>query len=156
MVQTSDHHFVIGQMAKHTAKANRLQFVGGGIDAIDIINDEVDLAHNVLRELYEELGVSTEQVETIQPQFLKTGGPQQAISILYDVKLALSARELRDQYEKYIAALIAKGDKPEFSDLILLRNDKEMMEQFITRNQQPKVDYLIPVLQKIMVEKIKM
>ncbi|MBS7528883.1 hypothetical protein IC619_000035 [Hazenella sp. IB182353] len=75
---------------------------------------------------------------------------------MYDVKLALSARELRDQYEKYIAALIAKGDKPEFSDLILLRNDKEMMEQFITRNQQPKVDYLIPVLQKIMVEKVKM
>ncbi|SFS75444.1 hypothetical protein [Marininema halotolerans] len=147
LVQTLDHCFVIGEMASHNAHANRLQLVAGGLDTVDINDGHVDFKRSIVRELNEEVGISLSHIQRIESKYLKTGGDFGSIVLIFDVQLRTKANELQKQYHEYTFQLLKQGEKPEFSDLLTIQRESNVIKQFIHNDPRKKVDYLIPILE---------
>lgn len=151
LVITRDNHVVLGEMSQDTARPGAICFSGGAIEPEDIIENKVDLAGNTIRELSEELGVNANdstQVVSFAPAYLKTGGPKGKITIVYRADLALSSDEFQKQYNAFVRGLHAKGERPEFEQLYLVKNTLESIAEFIAAH--PELDeYVPPVLRAI-------
>lgn len=148
LVETSDSKYIFGEMNSHTAYPGRLQCVGGGLSWEDKVGNLFDSKQSVLRELSEELGITTpEQVESCLPAFIKTGGTFDFIVVLYHIKLRFTAEELVLHYQEFIGHLLTEGEKPEFQNLIVL--DKESIKSFFQSKDRYCVDYLEPFLGKM-------
>src|SRR6266540_608045 len=78
LVITSDNKMIFGAMGRHTSRPGIIQCCGGGIDHNDITDGVVDIEHNTVKELAEELGLDAydkDIVDGFSPAYLKTGGP---------------------------------------------------------------------------------
>ncbi|WNB91098.1 hypothetical protein [Bacillus sp. NEB1478] len=149
LAETKDSFFVFGEMADHTAYPGRLQCVGGGLDEEDMDGEFFDIEKNVLREMAEELGI--EDIESrchSTIQFIKTGGMYDFIAVLFHIKLDLTLEELQKNYESYCDELIAKGEQPEFKNLVTLKNESNAISEYLQSEQRDCVDYLFPFLEQ--------
>jgi hypothetical protein len=151
LVETKDSYFIFifGEMAEHTAYPGRLQCVGGGLSNEDKSGQSFDIKQSVLRELSEELGISSQGVEYCTPRFFKTGGPYDFMVVLFHNQLRLSYDQMSNQYHTYIKDLIDDGNKPEFKEIIHIKNDKQSIIDFWSVDNRPSVDYLKPLLEKM-------
>lgn len=114
LVETIDSFFILGEMACHTAYPGRVQFVGGGLGWEDLKEDRFDIKASVLRELHEELGVTSKYVSNCKPVHVKIGGTYNSIVILFHITIDLSKKEFLHHYSLFINKLCNKGEKPEF------------------------------------------
>jgi 8-oxo-dGTP pyrophosphatase MutT (NUDIX family) len=150
LVETADSYFVFGEMGKNTAYPGRLQCVGGGLSNQDLHDSRFDLEKSVLRELREELGIENKSdVKDCSVKYLKTGGDFDFITVLYHIQLNLALVQLDDQYEEYCEGLIAKGESPEFQRIVRVKNDINIIEEFIRNEKRDSVDYLFPFLKEM-------
>jgi len=152
LTETSDGYWVVGEMAEHTASPKRLQLAGGGIDESDVKGDQVDFLHSVIREVQEELGVDLLQMAgniQVQPLYLKTGGERHSVTLIYRLGLPMTAEDMRQHYAAYLHRLRVEGIKPEFASLTWLKKDKSAITRFLQYDRRPRVDYLAPLLTKL-------
>jgi 8-oxo-dGTP pyrophosphatase MutT (NUDIX family) len=136
LVVSSDDKFIFGAMGEHTSRPGVIQFCGGGIDHEDVVDGIIDIEHNVVKELSEELGIDARDkslVTTFYPAYLKSGGPTGKMTIVYILRLNVTAVEFLRNYEEFTQVLKDHGDIPEFGELFSIDNDADVIEAFIEK-----------------------
>src|SRR5262245_31872534 len=137
-------------MTNHTSTPKRLQCAGGGIENIDIKDNFVDLNNNIKRELFEEMGIEIDDKSIILesfPKYLKTGGENNFISIIFKIKLSIKKKELQNIYKIYINYLLLKEILPEFNSLVFVRSNISSVKSFLRNDKRQRVDYLNSLLE---------
>ena len=148
IVHTADDQLVFGEMAPHTAHAGRLQCVAGALDAADLCEGSFDLGRSLGREVQEEIGIDIGDpriVLDVQPRFLKEGGYDQALVVLYEIGLRCSFDSLLRHYRKFTQSL-PDGEAAEFRMLCAVPREAQAVQRFLEHDLRPRVDYLGPLL----------
>lgn len=150
LVITQDSKFIFGEMSSSTSTPNRLQCSGGGIDSKDVRDNIIDLSHNISNELFEELGIDTKDtnvVEKIYPRYLKSGGINDFLAVIYKVDLKINEEEFKKIYNQHVETLKLSHKSPEFSSIIILPSTFSSVTSFINNDTRPRVDYLDKLIQ---------
>ena len=125
----SDGAFVLGVMGAHTANPGRIYFPAGLPDLSDVVGEQVDLVHNVMREVGEETGLAPGDVEAGQGWITVLAGPRIA-----QVKM-LRVRETAAALRARILVHLASEAQPELADIRIVRGPADfdpMMPPFVT------------------------
>ena len=72
---SSDHAFVLGEMAPHTRNAGQIFFPCGSAEPIDVTGEHVDFFATLRRELLEETGIAADEFEPGRGWYGLTIGP---------------------------------------------------------------------------------
>jgi hypothetical protein len=147
LVITRDNKLVLGEMSKYTARAGAICCSGGSIDRGDIRGDTIDLDYSTTHEVREELGIDPLGAHAIsyKPAYIKTGGPHDMATVLYELITDLSSEEFAKNYANFTAELIEKNEEIEFECLHYIDNTPEAVETFISEHKQ-QLDAYIPAL----------
>lgn len=147
LVITSDNKLVLGEMGKQTARAGIICCSGGSIDRGDIRGDTIDLDYSTTHEVQEELGLDPlgKHAVSYRPMYMKTGGPHDMVTILYELVVDLSSKEFAENYAAFVAELAKKNEEIEFERLYYVDNDAEAVETFIAEHEA-WLDAYVPAL----------
>lgn len=147
LVITSDNKLVVGEMGKNTARAGVICCSGGGLDRGDIRGDTIDLDYSTSHELREELGIDpqAEHVISFKPAYLKTGGPRNKMTVLYELHTTLSSKTFAQNYERFTTDLARKNEAIEYDRLFYIENTPAAVEAFIAEHKA-HLDAYIPAL----------
>ncbi|MFA6587847.1 MAG: hypothetical protein WCT08_02125 [Patescibacteria group bacterium] len=151
ILETSDGFVSFGKMASHTSTPNRFQCVGGGLDFSDVDHGKFNILGNISKEIEEEVGLSvhtSQKVNAITPYLLKSGGDHNFLAVIFRVSLALTGDELRAHFRLYTEELLQRNERPEFSQLEIMRVTKNTICTFSTTHTC--VDYLVPLLERML------
>ncbi len=115
-LRSADGAFLLGRMGEHTANSGKVYFAAGTPDREDVREDgSLDLAGSVTRELFEETGL-TEQEVVVEERWTALIHKGYA-AFMRPVWVSLSADAARAAMLERIAA----QDEPELSDIIVIR-----------------------------------
>jgi 8-oxo-dGTP pyrophosphatase MutT (NUDIX family) len=129
-LRAADGAFLCGRMAKHTANAGMVYFAAGTPDRSDVREDgTVDLAGSVVRELWEETGLT--QAEIVVGEGWDAVFTDGRIAFMRPVTIPLPAEEAR----ALMLSRIAVMDEQELDDIVILRSaadcDRHRMAPFM-------------------------
>jgi 8-oxo-dGTP pyrophosphatase MutT (NUDIX family) len=119
-LRSSDGAFLLGVMAPHTANAGRIYFPGGTPEPADIVGKTVDLEGNVMREVTEETGLASEELNLEPGWHAVFTGPRIAM-----LKL-MQADESADALRARILAYLASETDPELCDILIARGKADL------------------------------
>lgn len=147
IVVTSDNKLIFGEMSKDTARAGIICCSGGSIDRGDIRGDIIDLDYSTTHELREELGIDPLGTHAIsyKPAYIKTGGPHDMVTVLYELVTDLSSEQFAKNYATFVADLAKKNEEIEFERLFYVDTTPEAVEAFIAEHKE-QLDAYIPAL----------
>jgi len=148
LVITEDNKMIFGAMGEHTSRPGVIQCCGGGIDHNDITDGIVDIEHNTVKELTEELDLNPYDknlVVDFSPAYLKTGGPTGKMTLVYVLRLKLSGAQFLQHYEHFVKELKGNHQEPEFGRIFCIDMDKKTIEAFIGGHEDKLNEYM-PVL----------
>ncbi|MFS1512195.1 NUDIX hydrolase [Chengkuizengella sp. SCS-71B] len=148
LILTKDNYYILGKMNNQTTNPTRIQFIAGGIDNNDIHGDTVDMLGSLIREAKEEIGIDLKEqnlVAKVEPRYLVHWGN---IALVYFIQLNMDSLEFQNRYEQFEIALHEKGIDPEFSSIVLLSADSDSVSDFFKYDNNPKLDFLSPVLKE--------
>lgn len=148
LIETKDHDYVLGEMAKNTSSPSRIQCPGGGLSRLNLDGNVFNLERNINMECEEEIGISiySNLVKNFHPLYLKSGGKHNSLAVIWKVNLNITSKELLDHFSQHHQQLIKKGESPELHSLVFIANDECKIDQFIKNDTRPKVDYLEALL----------
>jgi 8-oxo-dGTP pyrophosphatase MutT (NUDIX family) len=135
-VVTADGAVLLGRMAPHTAPSGQLYFPCGTPDLEDIFDGRVDLDRSIERELLEETGLSTSELEA--GERLAVFAPK-VVAYVRRFETALTAAQLKERVE----AFLGSEEKPELDAVVLVRSAAELTEA-----SPPYVHLALPRLMK--------
>lgn len=148
LVITADNKMIFGAMGEHTSRPGVIQCCGGGIDHDDITDGVVDIEHNTVKELAEELGLNPydkDIVDGFYPAYLKTGGPTGKMTLAYVLRIKLTGSQFLKHYEEFVKKLKDDNQEPEFGQIFCIDIDKKTVEAFIGEHEDKLNEYM-PVL----------
>jgi hypothetical protein len=152
LVTTSDDKLVFGSMGSHTSRPGIIQCCGGGIDPDDIKDGQVDIGHNVAKELKEELGIDPSDKHTVDafgPALLKTGGPTGKMTVIYTLLSKQTNTSFLQSYKAFTKELKAKGKEPEFGRIYCLPATSRAVEAFIQKHENSLNEYMPALLRHV-------
>ncbi len=120
-LRTADGAYLVGEMAPHTASAGALYFPCGTPDPADLdANGTLDLAGSLRRELREETGIDSGDLEA-EPGWtsVRDGG---FLGLLRQLTSRQGADELRARIMRYLASQA----EPELSDIRIVRGPGDL------------------------------
>ncbi len=122
-LRAADGAFVMARMASWTANAGRVYFAAGTPDLSDVTADgRVDLEGSLLREFSEETGIPASDVE------LMAGWTALVDARRISLMRQIVAREPADAVAARIRAFIAREQRPEIDEVIVVRGPKDVPE----------------------------
>ncbi|WP_054143747.1 hypothetical protein [Bosea sp. AAP35] len=129
-LRAADGAFLCGRMAEHTANAGMVYFAAGTPDRSDVRADgTVDLAGSVVRELWEETGLTEAEI-TVGEGWDAVFTPGR-IAFMRPLTVNLPAEEAR----ALMLSRIATMDEQELDDIVILRSaadcDRHRMAPFM-------------------------
>jgi len=148
LVVSSDDKLIFGTMGPHTSLSGTIQCCGGGIDRQAVKEDgTVSVDTTMLTELSEELGITADdrRVASITPKHLKFGGPTGKMTVVYIVKLTVTAELFMVDYSRFVDTLKARGEDPEFSELFSIARNPKIITAFIEEHADRLSEYM-PIL----------
>lgn len=119
-IRASDGGFLLGVMAPGTANAGVVYFPCGTPDPSDIVAGEVDLAHNIRRELAEETGLDIAELDAQPGWTTVLAGPWIAHMQL------LQARQPADALRRRMLDHLARQSHPELADIRIVRGPADL------------------------------
>jgi len=119
-LQGSDGAFVLGVMGGHTANAGQIYFPCGTPDPGDVRDDRVDLNSSARRELFEETGIASEELDIDEGWYAVFAGPR--IAMMKPMRARQSAEALRQRIRDHIAQEV----KPELADAYVARGAADL------------------------------
>lgn len=154
VLQTSDNYFALAETAVHTSKPDRIQLIGGNVDADDINEDKtVNIDGNAAKELFEEIGLDVNNPDhgiSLKPTILKkANNPKTTTGIFYLAKTALDRTAVKNLLSKHNDELRQKNIKVEIKELIFVENDAAAIKDFSATNVKTIKNYIIEVLEKL-------
>lgn len=151
LIETVDDVFVFGKMAEWTSVPGNIQCVGGGLDKDDIEGDEIDLEHNIKKELLEEAGINLEEeglVSNLAIRYLKYSSKIYSAAAIFVLKLNTTSKEFSFRYEQFEGQLKKKNISPEFEKLVYLPMEKSKVDDFVAREKKSLDHYMSSLLKK--------
>ena len=127
-LRSSDGAFMLGRMSAHTANGGRIYFPAGTPDPNDVVDDRVDLAASVLREVEEEVGLAAADYEASDSWTVVATG--QVVACFRLLTSPLSAIELQQRIEAHLRA----ETLPELDSMRIVRSLADLdpaMPQFV-------------------------
>ncbi|MBI2439491.1 MAG: hypothetical protein HYV45_02740 [Candidatus Moranbacteria bacterium] len=155
LVETSDDHFLFGEMGPQTSRHGIIQLCGGGIDNDDLEGEYFNFKHNIIKELQEELDIDvtdTSRVTYFDEAYLKEGGPTDKMTVIFRVVLSDTKEEFLGRYSAFVERLKTKGEDPEFGKIIVLKKDKQEITSFFSQEEIILDEYMKPLFEKIALE----
>lgn len=120
---SGDGAFVLGRMSAHTSNPGMIYFPAGTPDPQDRLeNETIDLAGSVLRELAEETGIGTQDVETDPGWTVVFSGPR--VACMRTVRSPLAAADLEARF----AAFVCGDPSPELDGLYSVFSERDLDE----------------------------
>ncbi len=128
-------HFLLGEMAEHTANPGAIYFAAGTPDLNDVRDGAVDLARSVMRELTEETGLVAADV-TIEPGWtVVEAGPR--IAFMRVLRSTLSSLDLKEKIETFLAA----EAKPELVRMHIVAGPDDLVADRMPEFQRAYLDH---------------
>jgi len=140
---------IFGAMGAHTSRPGVIQCCGGGIDHNDITDGVVDIEHNTVKELGEELGLNPydkDIVNEFSPAYLKTGGPTGKMTLAYVLRIKLTSPQFLQHYEEFVKKLEDDHQEPEFGQIFCIDMDTDSVEAFIAESEDKLNEYMAVLL----------
>jgi 8-oxo-dGTP pyrophosphatase MutT (NUDIX family) len=125
----SDGAWIMGVMGPHTSAAGQIYFPAGTPDPSDIVNESVDLAGSVIREVAEETGLGIGDFTQSDGWYCVIDGRQ--VALMKVLQAAVPAEDLR----RRILDHLARDRMPELADIRVVRSRSDfdaMMPRFVT------------------------
>jgi 8-oxo-dGTP pyrophosphatase MutT (NUDIX family) len=119
-LMSSDRVFITGLMANHTRNAGLICFPSGSPEPVDVTDGRVDFDASVQRELEEETGLTQNDYQCDPGWYGVDAG--QRFPLFKIVRSNETASILHDR----ILANLATQERPEFSEIYLVRNAKDL------------------------------
>ncbi len=139
-LRAADGAFLCGRMGGHTANAGMVYFAAGTPDRSDVRADgTVDLAGSVVRELWEETGLTEAEI-TVADRWDAVFTPGR-IAFMRPVTVALAAEEARALMLERIATM----EEQELDDIVILRSAADCDRYKMAPFMKP---YLTHILQQ--------
>jgi len=101
-LRTFDGAFLLGEMGSHTANAGSIYFASGTPDPQDVVSGKVDLAASVERELLEETGLASAEVE-IAPGWTLVYAPPR-IACMKAMRIDIAACRAKERIDAFLAS----------------------------------------------------
>jgi len=129
-LRSADEVYLLGRMADHTANAGKVYFPSGTPDPGDVRSDgTVDLAGSVVRELEEETGLRSEDLELTDSWVATFAGARTAM--MREVRVRAPADAVRERIREFLR----REERPELDDIRIVRStadiDPEAMPPFM-------------------------
>ena len=149
LIETLDGFYVVGELADHTSYPTMIQVTGGGIDKLDITDNNINILQTILREAKEELNLdltnNTLVVNNeISYMYISEKNEQPGVQFFSKAKINMTAKEFNSYFEKYYKYLKENNLEIEFSKLHFIH--KENVEETLKKLDNPKRNYLMPLL----------
>lgn len=122
-LQASDGAFILGEMASHTANAGKVYFAAGTPDREDVKGNTIDLLGSVIREVEEEIGLTSVDYTLAPGWFTVLAGPR--IAQMKPMRARLPAEELRAR----ILAFLATQEQPELCGIHIVRGPGDISDR---------------------------
>lgn len=157
-IETADGVLVFGLTGENTASIGIWQCVGGGLDRDDVRGNEIDLEHNIKKELQEEVGIDVNEEDVtvnLKLKYLKYSSNKKfsSIAAIFYLKLKLNEKEFQAHYGEFEKELKEKGQVPELQKLICLPKKEEVMREFLRNHKSDSLDlYIEALLEKLIYE----
>lgn len=149
LVITTDNKMIFGAMGEHTSRPGIIQCCGGGIDHNDITDGVVDIEHNTVEELGEELSLNPYDknlVDDFHPAYLKTGGPTGKMTLAYVLRIKLTGSQFLKHYEEFAKKLKDDSQEPEFGQIFCIDTEKKTIQAFIDEHEDKLNEYMSVLL----------
>lgn len=115
-LRSADGAFLLGVMGPHTAQAGKIYFPSGTPDLSDLKGETVDLAASVWREVEEETGLTSADLDAEPGWHTVFAGAQ--IAHLKIMQARQDAVALRER----IVGFLGRQDQPELADIRIVRS----------------------------------
>lgn len=142
-IVTVDGYYVFGKMSKHTSFPDVIQCIGGGLSEEDIFDG--DPVHTFLRECREEIGLTDEDIVSIDnKKYIYIRENQSTVGICYIAKIGLTKETLLQRFEETVT-------DGEIASLVFVNETYEAMSDLLM--QQSLVDYAKVIVEKQLLDK---
>ena len=151
LLETIDGYYVVGELDQKTSYPTMMQVTGGNIDKKDIFGEVVDVENTIKRETMEELNIDLEDKAKILYNklsylYVSEENEQPGMEVYTKAKINMTAEEMKKYFEEYYKYLKTNNLELEFSKLHFFKKENAIEE--IKKLDNPKRNYLIPLLQK--------
>lgn len=151
IIETSDNYYIIGELEKSTSYPRMLTLSGGNIDVEDINCGCIDIIKTISRECTEEINIGLEDKSKVRSFKIKyicieNNEEQPGVQIFAKVKLNITAREVKENYDKYLEYLRENNLEVEFEKIYLI--EKENVIKELSKKTNPKRNYLVSILKE--------
>ena len=119
-LRTADGAYLLGEMGSTTVNAGRIYFPAGTPEPDDVVGGKVDLAGNVIRELAEETGLTTRDLEIAEGWTCVRIGPR--LAMMKEMRSRETAHDLRAR----ILTHLPHDPHQELSDIHIVRGPADV------------------------------
>lgn len=151
ILKTTDDYLVFAKMASNTQFPNKIKFIGGAIDDLDIVVDRFNLKNCIDRELKEEIGLSVRELSSTrlkEPIYIITRDELSFFNFLYIIDIDMDRKTLTNKFNKYKLSISDKN-QAELSDIIMVKNKFEDLKTLLSNNSYSFISYFAETMDVI-------